>query len=401
VLTTESVEVFISYHEKDENYCKELMNHLMMLQRNKIITTWHRKQIVAGSELNKEIDQHLNRAGMILLLISSDFIASEYHWQVEVTRALERHTNGKARVILVLLRPVEWNTRPLYDESKKNEGTNTIPLPRDCKPVTQWPNHDQAYLEIVKGIREEVERLTAKLSYSPPKQSTPEAEDREKQSTILVNEADKLLNLFINNSEKLLEHSQFTLLEQRQLEEAVELKEAVAKYRQALQYNPKNTFASLQLAYALICQNKPNEAITALHNAIKMDPNNGAAYARLGAILFVRKNFDKAIHALRKAIQLDPDNAMIYAVLGMSLGQQGKIDEAIALLRKGIQIDPNNPFLYFNLALALRGQGKLDEAIAALRQTIQLDPDNANYRNLLETFLKAQEQKKKKFLGLF
>lgn len=159
----ESVEVFISYHEKDNDLREELEKHLASLQREKTITSWSDRQIVPGLDIKGEIDKSLNRAGLILLLVSSDFIASKYHWTVEVTRALERNAAGKASVIPVLLRYADWETPPIDKLS---------PLPRNRKPIKTWNDRDEAFLEVVKGIREEVKRLVANSNYSPPKQSS-------------------------------------------------------------------------------------------------------------------------------------------------------------------------------------------------------------------------------------
>lgn len=104
----ESVEVFISYHQKDQELGEELENHLASLQREKTITSWSDRQIKAGQELKGEINKSLNQAGLILLLVSPDFIASDYHWTVEVTRALEQNAAGKARACFETITTTEW-----------------------------------------------------------------------------------------------------------------------------------------------------------------------------------------------------------------------------------------------------------------------------------------------------
>jgi flagellar basal body-associated protein FliL len=83
----ESIKVFISYHQNDEDLREELEKHLASLQREKTIISWSDRKIVAGQEFKGEINKYLNQAGLILLLVSPDFLASDYHWTVEVTRA--------------------------------------------------------------------------------------------------------------------------------------------------------------------------------------------------------------------------------------------------------------------------------------------------------------------------
>jgi hypothetical protein len=124
-----SIEVFISYHQKDEELREELERHLATLLREQTITSWHKREIIAGQEFQDEINKHLKRAGLILLLVSPDFIASDYHWTVEVTRALEQNAAGKARVIPVLLRYADWDNPPIDKLS---------PLPSNRKPIKSW-----------------------------------------------------------------------------------------------------------------------------------------------------------------------------------------------------------------------------------------------------------------------
>src|SRR2546421_4518726 len=102
------VEVFLSYAEEDESLCLDLVKHLSQLSHEGSLVLWHRRQIVAGTDWNKEIDEHLERASVILLLISANFMASKYGDGGEMQRAMRRHEEGSARVIPILLRPCDW-----------------------------------------------------------------------------------------------------------------------------------------------------------------------------------------------------------------------------------------------------------------------------------------------------
>ena len=123
------VEVFYSYSHRDEELREELERHLSILKRQGIITDWHDRKIGAGTEWKGQIDIHLNTARVILLLISSDFLASDYCYDIEMRRAIERHEAGEARVIPIILRPVIWKGAPF----EKLQA-----LPKDAKPVTSW-----------------------------------------------------------------------------------------------------------------------------------------------------------------------------------------------------------------------------------------------------------------------
>jgi tetratricopeptide (TPR) repeat protein/energy-coupling factor transporter ATP-binding protein EcfA2 len=146
------LEVFYSYSHKDEKLRDKLDNHLTLMQRQGFITEWHDRRIEAGDEWGNEISAHLNSAHIILLLVSDDFIASDYCYSVEMGRALERHEQEEARVIPIILRPVDWESSPLGKLQA---------LPKNGKAVSQWRNRDEAFKNIAQGIRKII------LSFSP------------------------------------------------------------------------------------------------------------------------------------------------------------------------------------------------------------------------------------------
>ena len=138
------VEVFYSYADADEDLRSELDKHLSLLQRQGLISPWHKRLITAGQDWTEALDQHLNTASIILLLISADFLASDYCYGTEMQRAMERQSTGEARVIPILLRPVDWQSAP-FGKLKA--------LPNNGRPVTSWLNRDEAFAHIVQGIR--------------------------------------------------------------------------------------------------------------------------------------------------------------------------------------------------------------------------------------------------------
>lgn len=142
------VKIFFCYAHEDELLLNKLKSHLSPLQREGLIDVWHDRDISAGAEWEKEIDINLNTAQIILLLISPDFLASDYCYHVEMQRALEQHTIGNAYVIPIILRPVDWNKAPF---------AQLQPLPTDGKPVTSWTNPDDAFANVARGIRHIVE----------------------------------------------------------------------------------------------------------------------------------------------------------------------------------------------------------------------------------------------------
>lgn len=147
------VSVFVSYSHADDKLRKELGKHLSVLHRQGLIAAWHDRMIGAGSEWAGVIDDHLEQSRIILLLVSSDFINSEYCYDIEMKRALERHERRDALVIPVILRPVALRGTPF---------AKLQALPTDAKAVTDWPNQDSAFVDVVEGLRDAVVGLNGK-----------------------------------------------------------------------------------------------------------------------------------------------------------------------------------------------------------------------------------------------
>lgn len=146
--------VFISYSHKDEALRNELENHLAMLKRDGTIETWHDRRIVAGSNLDTAISENLESADVILLLISASFLASDYCYDIEMARALEKNEEGSASVIPVILRPCDWHSSPFG----KLRAT-----PTDGKEVTMFANQDEAFAIVAKDVRMAAKRFQKAL----------------------------------------------------------------------------------------------------------------------------------------------------------------------------------------------------------------------------------------------
>jgi serine/threonine protein kinase len=150
---TKGIKLFFSYSRKDEKLRRELAKRLTLMKRNGLITDWYDCNIDAGADWKREMDIHLNGADIILLLVSPDFIDSDYCYDLEMARALERHEVGEATVIPIILRPASWKETP-FGKLKA--------LPEGEKAVTIWSNRDEAFLQIAEGIQKVVEKLNEK-----------------------------------------------------------------------------------------------------------------------------------------------------------------------------------------------------------------------------------------------
>jgi hypothetical protein len=149
-IMTNTVDIFFAYAHTDEPLRNMLENHLSTLKQQGFIRSWHDQKVLPGQEWEQEAMLHLCTAHLILLLVSPDFLASNYASSVELKMAMERHTRGEAKVIPVILKPVDWKHGPL--------GKFQV-LPLGGKPVTNWPNRDEGFLSVAEGIRKVVEDL--------------------------------------------------------------------------------------------------------------------------------------------------------------------------------------------------------------------------------------------------
>lgn len=144
------IKIFISYSHKDSELKKQLVNHLTPLVRLNLIEIWHDRMISPGIEWAVAIHEKIESAQIIILAISIDFINSEYCYGIEMRRAIERHANGSARVIPIVLRSTNWQNLPFGKLQA---------LPEGGKPVVTYRHHDAAFTEIAKAIGDVVDEL--------------------------------------------------------------------------------------------------------------------------------------------------------------------------------------------------------------------------------------------------
>lgn len=156
------VHLFYSYASQDEPLRLELEQHLTLMRRQGLLSTYSYLSIMAGEHWYEKSEEALRKAELVLLLLSADFLASNDCFQWQMTRAMERQAAGLCQVIPIVLRPVDWEQAPF--------GSLAV-LPADRQPVTLWPTRDQAWLEVTRGIRAAIDRLQVKrcLDHPPAK----------------------------------------------------------------------------------------------------------------------------------------------------------------------------------------------------------------------------------------
>lgn len=135
--------LFISYSHFDENYKDELLKHLSPLVHLNLIQPWHDRDMKAGDNINTEILEQLENSNLIILLISADFLNSEYCYHKEMKKAIDRHNNKSAILIPLIIRDCYWDHAPFKE---------ILAATKDAKSIASYANRDQAFTEAVKKI---------------------------------------------------------------------------------------------------------------------------------------------------------------------------------------------------------------------------------------------------------
>ncbi|MGI8866083.1 MAG: toll/interleukin-1 receptor domain-containing protein, partial [Rubrobacteraceae bacterium] len=148
--------VFLSYSHRDGEHLSDLKDHLSPLVRQRKLEIWYDREINAGDAWEDAIVRAMEATDIFLMLVSPSFIASDYAYGKELTFALKRQADEGAVVIPIIVRPCAWNASPVASPLAQLQA-----LPRDGEAVTLWPNRDEAWLDVVRGMDRVAERLRA------------------------------------------------------------------------------------------------------------------------------------------------------------------------------------------------------------------------------------------------
>jgi serine/threonine protein kinase len=152
------IDVFLACAEQDQALWRELEQHLSLLAGHSLIRVLHRFKVPAGEDRYSTAAEWLDSASIIVLLVSVDLLTSE-EGRAEVERAMARRKVGDARVVPILLRPIDWKSSPCG---------SLKPLPASGEPVSRWRSRDDAWDEIVQAIKKMVEEPERSIRPPPP-----------------------------------------------------------------------------------------------------------------------------------------------------------------------------------------------------------------------------------------
>jgi len=239
------VKLFYSYSHKDEKFRDILAKHLALLKRQGLISEWHDRQIRPGEEWMRAIDEQLQSADIILLLVSIDFIASDYCYDKEMKLAIKKHEHGDSLVVPIILKPVSWHSAPFG---------HLQALPKDGKPITTWRNRDSAWVDVVDGISKMVADFsTDKKPPQPPKGNV----DKKKQKSnfgLLLEQYRHNKSVSTSELERLLRDNYYQVANG-----------LVSKYEAGLRTPPPNIMQAI--AKALDLNNEQLNALVSAHFA--------------------------------------------------------------------------------------------------------------------------------------
>lgn len=138
-----AVKVFISYSHKDIRFKEELVIRLKPLKAQKLIEPWTDNEILPGSLFKKEIVDAIENADVIILLVSPDFLSSDFIMNIELVKALTCIKSGHSCIIPVIIRQCGWEET--FGEFKV--------LPTDGKAINTWNNEDVAFHDVIMGLK--------------------------------------------------------------------------------------------------------------------------------------------------------------------------------------------------------------------------------------------------------
>jgi tetratricopeptide (TPR) repeat protein len=330
------LKVFISYSHKDELLRERFLIHLRQLRREGLIELWHDRCIVAGGDWAGTIDENLNSAHIVILLVSADFLASEYCHDVEMKRALKRSRTEATRLLPVILKPCDWQTS-LFAKCQA--------LPKEGKPVVDWATEDHGFDDVIKGLRRCIAELCELAS----------AGDKPLQTEMRRHPWRWAVGGLLVTS--LIVASWLWSSEQRYLRQGTDLLN-IGRYA---------------------------DARGALQQAKRLNPFSGKAGCGLEAVELNAVRSDKVEFERRlgQASREYPNCAWLEVLAGDDKYSLQDREGALAEYRNAAKHEPQLAEAYFNIGVILDFTGRPDSAFEQYQTAVRLSPGTARYRNNL------------------
>jgi hypothetical protein len=141
--TSMAKKIFVSYSHKDEEYMKELDKFLGPLERKGEVSIWTDRKILPGQNWKEEILRELECADLTVLLVSANFLDSDFINMEEIPRAFKRREDAGKHVVPIILNFCLWNITDLGSLQA---------TPKDGRPIADFSNQVQAWNEVARAI---------------------------------------------------------------------------------------------------------------------------------------------------------------------------------------------------------------------------------------------------------
>lgn len=345
-----SIQIFFAYSHKDERRKIRLESHLSMLRRQDgVKLNWHKHQIQAAREQYSKIYEDLKTAHLIVLLISPDFLYSDDYWHVEIKLAMKRHEDENVPIIPVILCPTD-NWQSAFSN------LDLEALPRDGRAVTTWPNRDQAFEDVARGIRvvaeyqQKLQEYKHYFYFSATQQGYPLSADACRTLQQLKNEwgireRDAVISETKISREIKAQNDQRRqrLIQQQRIQRACVVAVSCCAIIVMLGYwfvslNTKSPEEFFEQGLAESNGKNWAQAIEDYNKAIQGDPTKAIYYTKRGNAYYGEKNLQKAIEDYNKAIHMDYTNAEAYVYRSEILSNLGNRQAAIKDLQQAAYI---------------------------------------------------------------
>ena len=387
--TSPPLKVFCSYSHRDEKALNQLRNHLAGLRRQGLIEDWHDRKIPPGGNWDDVIKHNLETADLILLLISSDFIQSDYCMDLETGRALERGKEGTATVIPVFLRECMVDGLSF---------TYLQGTPKDMRWINQQKFPDKAWAEVVATIHR---AANLRLKPSPIKEkpqivmagfnsavvsSDVEAPSAKPFFDKKIKRSVAALLVIVSFYAAWYFWQQHVMQQEFQASEILlqqgEYKQAKALCEAAAESSARDR--CLRISGLML---EPSQ-LDQFHAQIESEPEKAYALTVMGENAAYQEDFASAENHYHEAIKLNPDIAQAYYGLGQILQIQQKNIDALPWYVQALDRAPNNRRYLHDMAAVHAELGQLEQAEAKYRDLLKQDESQLlAYAELIEVLL--------------
>ena len=160
------------------------------------------------------------------------------------------------------------------------------------------------------------------------------------------------------------------------LEQAGEIREAIAEHEKALQIDPKHVQAHINLISLYGRLGEVTKAEEHYRAAVSLNPNQADAHYNYGVLRMRQKRYAEAEPAFRRALEINPSHAEAHHNLGYLFEQQARTDEAFHEYQQAIASQPNYRLAHFHIGRILVNQNKYDESIQHFLKTLEPEDEN-------------------------